>query len=130
MKSKTKLALAIIAAFGLGGAVVEGLHAQAKAKPAIYTVAQIDVKNMDAYLKDYAPKARDLISKSGGKTLAASSSPKTIEGKAPAPRIAIQMWENMDQYMAYRNSAAFKEVRAIGGKYATFNTFAVEAGVQ
>jgi uncharacterized protein (DUF1330 family) len=130
MKSRTKLVLALAAAFGLGGAVVEGLHAQAKAKPAIYAVTEINVKNMDAYMKDYAPKAQALIKKSGGRLLAASSSPTTIEGKAPAPRVAIQLWKNMDQYMAYRNSTELKEVRKIGDKHADFRTFAVEARPQ
>ena len=127
MKSKTKVALALVVAFGLGGAVVEGLHAQAKAKPAVYVVTEIDVKNMDAYMKEYAPKAQALIKKSGGRLVAASSSPKSIEGKAPTPRVAIQLWKDMDQYMAYRNSAELKEVRAIGNKHAQFRTFAVEA---
>ena len=82
MKSRTKLVLALAAAFGLGGAVVEGLHDQAKAKPAIYAVTEINVKNMDAYMKDYAPKAQALIKKSGGRLVAASSSPTKIEGTA------------------------------------------------
>ena len=64
MKSRTKLLLALVAAFGLGGGGVEVLHAQAK--PAIYAVTEINVKNMDAYMKDYAPKAQALIKKSGG----------------------------------------------------------------
>ena len=127
MKSKTKVALALVVAFGLGGAVVEGLHAQAKAKPAVYAVTEIDVKNMDAYMKEYAPKAQALIKKSGGRLVAASSSPASIEGKAPAPRVAIQLWKDMDQYKAYRNSAELKEVRKIGDKYAQFRTFALEA---
>ncbi len=91
---------------------MEGLHAQAKAKPAVYAVTEIEVKNMDAYMKEYAPKAQALIKKSGGRLVAASSSPKSIEGKAPAPRVAIQLWKDMDQYMAYRNSAELKEVQA------------------
>jgi uncharacterized protein (DUF1330 family) len=130
MKSRTKVVLAIAAAFGLGGAVVEGLHAQAKAKPQIYAVTEINVKNADGYMKEYAPKAQALIKKSGGKLLAASSSPTKIEGNAPAPRVSIQLWENMDQYMAYRKSAELKEVRKIGDKHADFRTFAVEARPQ
>ena len=126
MKSKTKVVLALVAAFGLGGAVVEGLHAQAKMKP-VYLVAQIDVSNKDAYMKEYAPKAQALIKKSGGKLVAASSSPTQIEGKPVGSRVAIQIWPSMDAYKAYRNSAEFKEVRKIGDKYAKFNSVVVEA---
>ena len=51
MKSKTKVALALVAAFGLGGAVVEGLHAQAKAKPAVYAVT-VDHSVFDKILSE------------------------------------------------------------------------------
>ena len=127
MQSRTKVALAIVAAFGLGGVIVEGLHAQGKAKPQIYVVAEINVKNADGYMKEYAPKAQALIKKSGGKLLAASSSPSKIEGAAPPPRVAIQLWDSMDQYKAYRSSAELKEIRKIGDKYAEFRAYAVEA---
>lgn len=53
MKSGTKLVLALVAAFALGGAVVEGLHAQAKARP-VYYIAEVDVTNLDAYSKEFA----------------------------------------------------------------------------
>ena len=126
MKSKTKVLLALAAAFALGGAVVEGLHAQAKSKQ-VYIVAHIEVKDSDAYLKDYAPKARALITKSGGKTLAASSNPTQIEGKVVGSRAVVQLWPSMEQYKAYRSSPEFKEVRKLGDKYAKFNSVAIEA---
>jgi len=83
MKSRTRVALAIAAAFASGGAIVEGLHAQGKAKPQIYVVAEINVKNTEGYMKEYAPKAQALIKKSGGRLVAASSSPSKLEGAAP-----------------------------------------------
>jgi len=126
VKSKTKVLLALAAAFGLGGAVVEGLHAQAKLKQ-VYIVGHIEVKDSDPYLKDYAPKAQALIRKSGGKILAASSSPTQIEGKALGSRAVVQLWPSMEQYKAYRSSAEFKEVRKLGDKYAKFNSVALEA---
>jgi hypothetical protein len=54
-----KLAIAAVAGVALGAIAVEGLHAQAKATQ-IYVVAEIDVRNLDAYQKDYAPKAQAL----------------------------------------------------------------------
>ena len=126
MKSRTKLVLALVAAFGLGGAGVEGLHAQSKAK-AIYTVNEIDVSNLDGYVKEYAPKAQALIKASGGQLLAAGQNVKSYEGAPPAKRIAIQRWDSAEQYMKYRNSAGFKENRKIGDKYAKFRAYSVEA---
>jgi uncharacterized protein (DUF1330 family) len=126
MKSGTKLVLALAAAFGLGGAVVEGLHAQAKSK-AIYVVAEIDVSNLDAYTKEYAPKAQALIKSSGAQLLAAGQNVKSYEGAPPAKRVAVQRWDSVDHYMKYRNSAQFKENRKVGDKYAKFRAYSVEA---
>jgi uncharacterized protein (DUF1330 family) len=126
MTSRTKFGIALVAAFALGGAMVEGIHAQSKSK-AVYVIAEIEVTNLDAYVKDYAPKAQALIKKSGGTVLAAGQNVTALEGTPPAKRVALQRWESMDQLKAYRNSAEFKEVRKTGDKYAKFRAFAVEA---
>jgi uncharacterized protein (DUF1330 family) len=126
MKSGTKVGIAIAVAFALGGAVVEGIHAQAKSK-AIYVVAEIDVTNLDAYTKEFAPKAQALIKGSGAKLLAAGQNVKSYDGAPPAKRVAIQRWDSVEHYMKYRNSAEFKENRKIGDKYAKFRAFSVEA---
>ena len=129
MKQKLKLALAIVAAFGLGGAVVQGLHAQAKAAPPIYLVTEIDISNVDAYMKEYAPKAQASVKNAGGRLVAASANVTTIEGQAPAKRVAIQVWDNMDKMKAWRSGTEYKDARKIGDKYAKFRTYAVEAVV-
>jgi hypothetical protein len=56
MKSNYKVAVAMLAGVALGALLVQGLHAQAK--PPIYVVAEIDVSNIDAYLKEYVPLAQ------------------------------------------------------------------------
>ena len=127
MKSKYAVPLAAVIGIGLGAITVQGLHAQAKAKSPVYVVAEIDVTNLDGYLKEYAPKAQALIDKSGGKRLAASQNVTSFEGQPPAKRVAIQLWESNDQYKAYRDSAEFKANRKLGDKYAKFRSFSVEA---
>jgi uncharacterized protein (DUF1330 family) len=126
VKPGTKVGIAIVVSFALGGAVVEGLHAQAKSK-AIYVVAEIDVNNVDGYVKEFAPKAQALIKKSGAQLLAAGQNVKSYEGAPPAKRVAIQRWNSVEDYMKYRNSAEFKENRKIGDKYAKFRAYSVEA---
>ena len=56
MKTKSAVALAMVAGFGLGAIAVQGLHAQAK--PPVYTVTEITVTDLDAYTKEYAPDRR------------------------------------------------------------------------
>jgi uncharacterized protein (DUF1330 family) len=124
MKTRYTVVLAVAVGFGLGAVAVQGLHAQAK--PPIYYIAEIDVKNLDAYTKEYAPKAQALIKASGGRLLAAGQNVTAIEGAPPKRRVAVQVWDSMEQIKAWRNSAEFKEVRKIGDKYAKFRSFTVE----
>jgi uncharacterized protein (DUF1330 family) len=125
MKTRYTVALAVLAGFGLGAVAVQGLHAQG-AKPPIYFIAEVDVTNIDAYTKEYAPKAQALIKASGGRILAAGQKVTALEGEPPKPRVAVQVWESMEQIQAWRGSAEFKELRKIGEKYAKFRTFTVE----
>jgi uncharacterized protein (DUF1330 family) len=130
MKTHYAVAMAI-ASFGLGAAAVQGLHAQAR--PPLYQITEIDLPrdNLDAYLEEYAPKAQAIIKTSGGRSLAASQNVTAVEGDAPKSRVALTVWDSKDQFTAYRNSAAFKELRATtGNKLAKFRTFTVEGAAQ
>ena len=83
------------------------------------------------YGKEYAPKAQAIIKSSGGRSLAASQNVTSVEGDAPKSRVALTVWDSKDQFTAYRNSAAFKELRATtGNKLAKFRTFTVEGAAQ
>ena len=83
-------------------------------------------RRLDAYTKEYAPKAQALIKASGGRLLAAGQNVTSIEGAPPKPRVAVQVWDSMEKIRAWRNSAEFKEIRKIGEKYAKFRSFTVE----
>jgi uncharacterized protein (DUF1330 family) len=124
MKTKYAVQLAVIVGFGLGAVAIEGLHAQAK--PPVYTVTEVDVTNLDAYTKEYAPKAQALIKKSGGRFLAVGQNVTALEGAPPKKRVAIQVWDSLEKIQAWSNSTEFKENRKIGNKYATFRTYAIE----
>jgi uncharacterized protein (DUF1330 family) len=124
MRTRYAVALAIVVGFGLGAITIQTLHAQAK--PPIYYIAEIDVTNLDAYTKEYAPKAQALIKASGGRLLAAGQKVTSIEGAPPKPRVAVQVWDSMEKIQAWRNSAEFKEIRKVGEKYAKFRSFTVE----
>ena len=116
-------ALTMVAGIAIGGLAVQSLHAQAK--PPIYEVTEIDVTNMDSYMKEYLPKLQAANRKAGGKILAASARITPLTG-SPPQRLGIVVWESVEQLQAARNSAEFKAARAIGEKYATFHEFAVE----
>jgi uncharacterized protein (DUF1330 family) len=123
MKTRYTVALSMLAGATLGAAAVQGLHAQAK--PPVYTVSEIQITNLDAYLKEYAPIAQASIKAAGGKILAGGPG-TSLEGAAPATRVTIQMWNSLEQAKAWRNGADYKKAREIGDKYAKFRAVAVE----
>jgi hypothetical protein len=88
MKTRTSIALAVIAGFGLGAVSIHTLHAQAK--PPVFTIAEIDVSNVDAYGKEYAPKAQQLIRDKGGKILVGSNSVKVGDKYAKFRILAVE----------------------------------------
>jgi uncharacterized protein (DUF1330 family) len=123
MKTRYTVTLAMLAGAALGGLAVQGLHAQAK--PPVYQVAEIDVTNLDAYTKEYAPKAQATIKQYGGHLLAVGQDITAFEGAPPAKRVAIQQWDSLDKIKAWRNSPEYKQAREIGDKYAKFRSWAI-----
>jgi len=124
MKSHYTIALALLSGIGIGAVAVHGLHAQGK--PPVYTVTEIEVTNLEAYNKEYAPLAQASVKTSGGKLLAAGQKVTKLEGTPPAPRVAIQMWDSLEIAQKWRDSADYKKAREIGDKYAKFRAFAIE----
>ena len=67
---KARIALGMAMSFALGALAVQALHAQGK--PPIYYIAEVDVTDLEGYVKEFAPKAAASAEAYGGRTLAAS----------------------------------------------------------
>ncbi len=113
----------MITGIAIGGFAVQGLHAQGKAP--VYTVTEIDVTNVDGYIKEYVPVVQPILKKAGGTLLAASLKVTAMIGTAPK-RVAINRWDSLEAAQAVYDSADYKAAEAIGKKYATFRRYAVE----
>lgn len=124
MKTQYTVALAMLTGIGIGAVAVQGLHAQAK--PPVYTVAEIDVTNVEAYTKEYAPLGQASIRAAGAKILAGGQKVTSLEGAPPKPRVAIHVWDSLEKAQAWHNSAEYKKARQIGDKYAKFRIFTIE----
>ena len=124
MKTHYIVGLSMLAGIGVGVIAVQTLHAQAK--PPVYVVTEIDVTNVDAYTKEYVPVVRPVLAKSGGKLVAVSQNPTTLEGAPQKSRIAINVYESLEKAKASREGAEYKEARKIGDKYAKFRAYVVE----
>lgn len=120
----TKILTALIAGIALGGAAVQALQAQAKLP--VYHVSEIDVTNIEGYTKEFVPLARASIKKYGGHLIAGSTNVVAIKGEPPKSRVAIALWDSLDQLKAWYGSPEYGEALKIGDKYAKTRTFAVE----
>jgi uncharacterized protein (DUF1330 family) len=116
--------LTMIASAALGAAVVQTLHAQAK--PPAYNVAEITIKDQDGYNKEYLPLVTKAITDAGGKFIVRGGKTISYEGAAPAPRVIVIQFENLDKLQALYNSATYKDAIAVGDKYSTQRIFGVE----
>ena len=123
MKTHYTVALAMLTGIAIGAVAMQGLHAQAK--PPAFVVAEVDVTNPDGFAKEYVPLAVKALGAAGSNPLARGGKVVAISG-TPPKRIVINRFDNLDQAVAAYNSPAYKEARAIGEKYGTFRTFAVE----
>ena len=118
------IGLALIASAALGAAVVQTLHAQVK--PPAYNVVEITIKDQDGYNKEYLPLVSKAIADAGGKFIVRGGKTISFEGAAPAPRVVVVQFENLDKLQAMYNSASYKDAIAVGDKYSTQRIFGVE----
>jgi uncharacterized protein (DUF1330 family) len=125
MNSGCKIGLVMLTCTAAGALGSEALHSEAR--PPAYLIGQIDVTDPDGYAKEYLPKAREIIKAHGGKLVAATGSQVVAIDGNPPKRVIIYMYPSMEALQAWRNDPAYVQIRAIGEKYATYHTFAVEA---
>jgi uncharacterized protein (DUF1330 family) len=125
MKSGYKIAAAVIGSFVLGVGVASVLHAQAK--PPGYVFAEIDVKDQDAYAKDYLPKAQGNIEAFGGKRIAGGFNKAIgLRGAAPPNRVVLLQFPDMDALKAFEAKERKLQAEVGVDKYASFRVIGIE----
>jgi hypothetical protein len=96
MKTKHKLALAVIAGVGIGVAGATVIHGQQAKAPPAYVIGELEVTDPTTYQK-YADNASATIAASGGHVLVRSSGKtETLEGDAPK-RIVVTAWDSTEK---------------------------------
>jgi uncharacterized protein (DUF1330 family) len=118
---------------------IQGLQAQQtggrQQVPNVIYVSEIDVSNPEAYGKEFAPKARELIKKHGGRIVAIGGSggghtqthPITGFFGEPPKRVTIQGWESLDKLKGWLNDPEYVQLRKdVGEKNAKLRSYAVE----
>jgi len=112
----------MLASFALGAFTVQRINAQTK--PPVYFVVENEISDVLGYLKEYAARAREMIKANGGRYLAAGDA-TTFVGEPPKSRVAIFVFDDLQQIQAWLNSPEYKELRKVGEQYAKFRNYAV-----
>ena len=123
MNATHKMAVTMLAVAGVGVAVIQGLHAQAK--PPIYVVIAIQkITDAEAY-KPLPIKGQAAAEAAGGHYLIRTGNITSLDGIAPA-RLALIKFDSVEKAQAWYNSTAQKEVDIIRAKSTESLAFIVE----
>jgi uncharacterized protein (DUF1330 family) len=123
MKINYKMAWALLGGIAIGGAAIQGLHAQAK--PPTYVVVAIrKINDADGY-KAVLEKAPKAAADSGGQFVIRTDKITSLDGPPPQRFVLIE-FDSVEKAQAWHNSEAQKEVDAIRFKTTDSLAFIVE----
>jgi uncharacterized protein (DUF1330 family) len=125
MKTRTTIALSVLAGSVIGAAAIQAIHAQA-AKPPIYVINELDVTDPAAF-QTYAEAQAKLIQKHDGHyIIRRGKTVATISGTPPTGAVTVYVFDNQDKMQAWRDDPAQKDVLGTRDKAGKFRSFAVE----
>jgi uncharacterized protein (DUF1330 family) len=126
VNTKYKLAIALIAGTAIGGAAIQGLHAQIK--PPAYIVIPIlkinDAAAFKAGVADRAMAAEELKA-AGGHYIIRSQKFTSVDG-TPPERLVVIAFDSVEKAKAFLDTPAQKEVNAVRRKATNSLQFIVE----
>jgi len=123
MKSNYKVAIALSAGVAIGGAAIQGLHAQAT--PKAYVVTEIEVIDQEAQ-NAYLPKVGEVIKSTGGTYLARGGKIVALEGGEAPKRVTIVVYDSLEKAQASRNSPAWTALKAERDKALKAKSYVIE----
>ncbi len=129
MKTKYKLAIALIVGPIIGGPAIQNLHAQTK--PPGYVVIPIrGIKDAAAFKAGVVDKTTPgELAKAGGHYLVRTQKVISLDGKAPE-RFVIIEFDSVEKAQAWYNSPAQKDINAARDKSTDSLAFIVEGAAK
>jgi uncharacterized protein (DUF1330 family) len=127
MKTRYTVALAMLVGVGIGGAAIQGLHAQAK-PPAIVVIDISEITDPEGFkaVGQRSNAAGMAVFKDlGGHYITRTQNITALDGAAPK-RMIIIAFPSAEKAQAWHNSPAQKEVDAIRAKTSKSRSFIVE----
>jgi len=127
MKTRYTVALAMLAGVGIGGAAIQGLHAQAK--PPVIVVVDIgeisDPEGFKAIGQRSNATAMAVFKDLGGHYIARTSNITALDGTAPK-RFIVIAFDSMEKAQAWNNLPGQKEINALRAKTTKSRSFIAE----
>lgn len=127
MRTKYKVAVALIAGAAIGGTAIQALHAQAK--PPVYVVIPIlkinDAVAFKAGVLDKGSASTAEIKAQGGHYIVRSQNFTRLDGDPPE-RLIIIAFDSIEKAQAWANSPTAKEVNGARIKSTDSLSFIVE----
>lgn len=98
--------------------------ALAQTKAAL-AVVEIDVKNPEAFSREFFPLAAKVFADAGGSFVVRPSQPTAVDD-VPPKRVAIIQFESVQRAVDTFASQAYRDARKVGDLYASFRIFVLE----
>jgi uncharacterized protein (DUF1330 family) len=122
---KTNLAIALIVGAAVGGAAVQGLHAQSK-PPAYVVIPILKINDAAAFKSGVVEKTMPaMLADAGGHYIVRSQKFTSLDG-SPPERLAIISFDSVEKAQAWYNSAAEKDINAARDQSTNSLAFIVE----
>ena len=125
MKTNYKVAIALVAGAAIGGAAIQGLHAQMK-PPAYIVIPILKINDAAAFKAGVVDKAMlaDLKA-AGGEWIIRSQKFTSLDGNPPE-RLVVLKFDSVEKAQAFSNTPIQKEVNAARMKSTNSLQFIVE----
>lgn len=114
----------LVAGAALGAWTAGALSADT-APPKAYVVAEIDVKDREAY-REYVAAAFPVIQKYGGRFLTRGGTTVAVEGRPPAERVMIIEFASLEQAKTFEYSKDYTDIAPLRQRSADSRLFIIE----
>ena len=124
MKANRKLAIALVAGIAAGGAIIQGLQAQAK--PPVYVVVDIaDITDAEGFKAIIPLSVPDTLVPFGGRYVIRTEKITALDG-TPPKRFVVISFDNVEKAQAWKASESAKKVDVIRDKTTKSSQFLVD----
>ncbi len=113
MKTRYKLALAVLCGVLIGGVGARAIHAQqGKIRPG-YVIAEVEVTDPadPAALKEYAAKAPEIMASHGGHYVVRGGKVEALEGEPPKGALVVIGFDSVEKAREWYDSPDYKAIR-------------------